>query len=144
MRGYPGFEEQYSSHHHHHGHGGYYNPTQRYAQGSSSPLNAHFAPAAASDPHLRPGEGSYACAFDTLDESAFGAGTGAFTGLATSGGGNGGGENVVCLGWEGGVDIWKVGRGVVEQVGRLEGLGGGVKSAKVMHNVPHLDRTPPL
>ena len=81
---------------------------------------------------LQPGEGNFACTFDTLDEPAFGGANGGFMGLAVSGGnGNGGGENVVCLGWEGGVDIWRVGRGVVEQVGRLEGLGGGVKGAKV-------------
>lgn len=129
VRGYPGFEEQYSSYH---GHGGYYNPTQRYAQGSPSPLNAQFGAAATVNTLLQPGEGNFACTFDTLDEPAFGGANGGFMGLAVSGGnGNGGGENVVCLGWEGGVDIWRVGRGVVEQVGRLEGLGGGVKGAKV-------------
>ncbi|PWW72849.1 hypothetical protein C7212DRAFT_285702 [Tuber magnatum] len=136
VRGYPGFEEQYSCY----GHGGYYNPTQRYAQGSPSPLNAQFGAAATVNTRLRPGEGNFACTFDTLDEPAFGGANGGFMGLAVSGGnGNGGGENVVCLGWEGGVDVWKVGRGVVEQVGRLEGLGGGVKGAKILPTPPRDD-----
>ncbi|KAG0639610.1 hypothetical protein HOY80DRAFT_1009447 [Tuber brumale] len=137
VRGYPGFEEQYSSYH---GHGGYYNPTQRYAQGSPSPLNAQFGAAATVNTLLQPGEGNFACTFDTLDEPAFGGANGGFMGLAVSGGnGNGGGENVVCLGWEGGVDIWRVGRGVVELVGRLEGLGGGVKGAKILPTPPRDD-----
>lgn len=109
---------------------GYYNPTQRYAQGSPVPSSLQFGgsqPQSQSQSQLRPGEGNYACTFDTLDEPF-----GGYAGAAASGGaGNGGGDNVVCLGWEGGVDVWKIGRGVLEQVGRLEGLGGGVKSAKV-------------
>lgn len=127
IRGYPGFEEQFANGHSAPGNNvGYYNPTQRYAQGSPVPLSLHFG-GSQSQPQLQPGEGNYACTFDTLDEPF-----GGYAGAAASGGtGNGGGDNVVCLGWEGGVDIWKVGRGVLEQVGRLEGLGGGVKSAKV-------------
>lgn len=123
IRGYPGFEEQFTSNHSVPGNNvGYYNPTQRYAQGSPIPLSLQFGGS-----QLQPGEGNYACTFDTLDEPF-----GGYAGAAAGGGiGNGGGDNVVCLGWEGGVDVWKVGRGVLEQVGRLEGLGGGVKSAKV-------------
>lgn len=127
IRGYPGFEEQFTNHSAP-GSNGYYNPSQRYAvQGSPIPLSPQFG---GLQPQLQPGEGNYACSFDTLDEP-FGGHAGATTG---NGGGSGGGDNVLCLGWEGGVDVWKVGRGVLEQVGRLEGLGGGVKSAKV---TPH-------
>lgn len=131
IRGYPGFEEQFANSHGTPGsNGGYYNPTQRYAQGSPVPLSLQFG-GSQSQSQLQPGEGNYACTFDTLDEPF-----GGITGAAASGGaGNGGGDNVLCLGWEGGVDVWKVGRGVLEQVGRLEGLGGGVKSAKV--DFPH-------
>ena len=59
---------------------------------------------------LTPGDGGYACSFDTLDGDS---------------------ENVVCLGWEGGIDVWRVGKGSLDLIGRLEGLSGGVKSAKV-------------
>ncbi|KAH0612967.1 uncharacterized protein H6S33_009347 [Morchella sextelata] len=132
IRGYPGFEEQFTNHSAP-GSNGYYNPSQRYAvQGSPIPLSPQFG---GLQPQLQPGEGNYACSFDTLDEP-FGGHAGATTG---NGGGSGGGDNVLCLGWEGGVDVWKVGRGVLEQVGRLEGLGGGVKSAKILPTPPRND-----
>ncbi|KAI5808513.1 hypothetical protein DFH27DRAFT_606808 [Peziza echinospora] len=60
---------------------------------------------------LTPGDGGYACSFDTLDGDS---------------------ENVVCLGWEGGIDVWRVGKGSLDLIGRLEGLSGGVKSAKIL------------
>lgn len=40
-------------------------------------------------------------------------------------------ENVVFVGFEGGMEVWKVGRSAVEMVGRLEGMRGGVKGGKV-------------
>lgn len=59
---------------------------------------------------LRPGDASYACSFDSLDGDS---------------------ENVLCLGWEGGLDVWRIGKGSLDLLGRLEGLTGGVRSAKV-------------
>lgn len=124
IRGYPGFEEQFKNHSAPGNNVGYYNPTQRYAQGSPTPLSSPFG---GLQSQLQPGEGNYACSFDTLDEPF-----GGYAGVTAGNGvGNSGGDNVICLGWEGGVDVWKIGKGVLEQVGRLEGLGGGVKSAKV-------------
>jgi len=118
IRGYPGFEEQY------YGTAGgsnnnnyFYAPTQRPA---GVPLNG---PA-----HLQAGENNYACELATVDELGLSSGNPRVTGGS---GGSGGGDNVVCLGWDGGVDIWRIGRGAVEQVGRLEGLRGSVKGAKV-------------
>jgi hypothetical protein len=40
-------------------------------------------------------------------------------------------ENVVCVAFEGGMEIWKVGRSAVEMVGRLEGMRGVVRGGKV-------------
>lgn len=118
-RGYPGFEEQYSAN----STPGNFYPRQRYPQ-HASPVNGNGA--AKGGAHVQPGENNYACELATIDELGIGGSNG-----RVSAGGAGGGDNVVCLGWDGGVDVWRVGRGVVEQVGRLEGLKGGVKSAKV-------------
>ncbi|KAF8422374.1 hypothetical protein EV426DRAFT_712796 [Tirmania nivea] len=60
---------------------------------------------------LRPGDASYACSFDTLDGES---------------------ENVLCFGWEGGLDVWRAGKGSLDLLGRLEGLSGGVRSAKIL------------
>lgn len=59
---------------------------------------------------LRPGDASYACSFDALDGDS---------------------ENVLCFGWEGGLDVWRAGKDSLDLLGRLEGLPGGVRSAKV-------------
>lgn len=52
------------------------------------------------------------CSLDTLDDG-------------------GAGENVVVLGWHGGVDVLKLARGMLELIGRIEGLPGSVHVAKV-------------
>jgi hypothetical protein len=79
---------------------------------------------------VQPGENSYACELSTIDELGFGDGN------ARAAGGHGtGGDNVVCLGWDGGVDIWRIGRNTVEQIGKLEGLRGSVKGAKVRRDI---------
>ena len=59
---------------------------------------------------LTPGDGSYACSFDTLDSDS---------------------ENVLCLGWEGGMDVWRIGKGSLDLLGRLEGLPGAVRNSVV-------------
>ncbi|KAF8471786.1 hypothetical protein BDZ91DRAFT_760427 [Kalaharituber pfeilii] len=69
---------------------------------------------------LIPGDVGYACSFDTLDGDA---------------------ENVLCFGWEGGIDVWKIGKGSLDLLGRLEGLSGGVKGAKIL---PTPQRDDPL
>lgn len=76
---------------------------------------------------MQPGENNYACELTTIDEL----GIVGSNGRVAAGGAHGGGDNVVCLGWDGGVDVWRVNRASGEQFGRLEGLKGGVKSAKV-------------
>ncbi|KAF2270905.1 hypothetical protein CC78DRAFT_573264 [Lojkania enalia] len=64
------------------------------------------------------GEGGYHCGFDTLcmagDEASKAA------------------ENVLLVGYQGGLDIFRVERGKMDIVGRLEGLRGGVLGAKVL------------
>ncbi|KAI5789382.1 hypothetical protein FPQ18DRAFT_278426, partial [Pyronema domesticum] len=45
-------------------------------------------------------------------------------------------ENVVFVGFEGGMEVWKVGRSAVEMVGRLEGMRGGVKGGKILPHPP--------
>lgn len=68
--------------------------------------------ASSGDPtRLKPGDTSYACSFDTLDGDS---------------------ENVLCFGWEGGLDVWRAGKGSIDLLGRLEGLPGGVRSAKIL------------
>ncbi|KAF8247058.1 hypothetical protein K440DRAFT_644243 [Wilcoxina mikolae CBS 423.85] len=122
VRGYAGFEEQYSGPY---GSAGtYYNSTQRYPHGSP---NAQLNGGA----HLQPGESRFACELATVDELGW---TG--TNARVAGGNGAGGDNVVCLGYDGGVDIWRVGRSTVEQIGRLEGLKGSVKGAKILPNPP--------
>ena len=117
VRGYPGFEEQYSGPY---GSAGtYYNPTQRYPHGLP---NAQVNGGA----HLQSGESRFACELATVDELGW-----TSTNARVAGGNGGGGDNVVCLGYDGGIDIWRVGRSTVEQIGRLEGLKGSVKGAKV-------------
>jgi hypothetical protein len=64
------------------------------------------------------GEGGYFCGFDTLsmagDEAAKAA------------------ENVLLVGYQGGIDVFRVERGRMDVVGRLEGLRGGVIGAKIL------------
>lgn len=111
---YHGFDEQYSAPNSTPG-GHFY--SKRYPQHHAA-VNGHTTGA-----HIQPGQNSYAVELQNTDDLSA-SGSPRNDGSAPS-------DNVVCLGWEGGVDIWRVGRGVVEQVGRLEGLSGGVKSAKV-------------
>lgn len=59
---------------------------------------------------IGPGDASYACSFDTLDGDS---------------------ENVLCFGWEGGLDVWRAGKGSLDLLGRLEDLPGGVRNAQV-------------
>ncbi|KAI5801236.1 hypothetical protein EDC01DRAFT_612607 [Geopyxis carbonaria] len=125
VRGYPGFEEQYSAPSSSSA-GGYY-PSQRYQHGSPVLTNGQTSGVGA---HVNSGE-QYACELATLDELGISGGSARLAGGATSGG-----DNVICLGWDGGVDIWRIGRGAVDQIGRLEGLKGGVKSAKILPNPP--------
>lgn len=65
-----------------------------------------------------PGEGGYYCGLDTLsmcgDEPSK---------LA---------ENVLVVGYEGGLDIYKMERGRMDVIGRLEGLRGSVLAAKIL------------
>lgn len=117
VRGYPGFDEYHASHG---SQPGYYNPTTRYSHGShGSPVPVGQARAPG---HAQPGSNGFACELAALDEPGA-------TGTARTAGS--GGDNVVLLGWDAGLDVWRVGRGVVEQLGRLDGLRGGVRSAKV-------------
>jgi hypothetical protein len=72
-----------------------------------------------------PGEGGYYCGFDTLgtagDEAARGA------------------ENVLLVGQQGGLDVFRVERSKLEIVGRLEGLKGAVIGAKILPWVSRRD-----
>jgi hypothetical protein len=67
---------------------------------------------------IQPGEGGYFCGFDTLtmcgDEAARTA------------------ENVLLVGQQGGLDVFRVERGKMDLLGRLEGLRGAVIGAKVL------------
>jgi hypothetical protein len=67
---------------------------------------------------IAPGEGGYFCGFDTLsiagDEAARTA------------------ENVLLVGQQGGLDVFKVEKSKLEIVGRLEGLKGAVLGAKII------------
>jgi len=76
------------------------------------------------------GDSGFACSFDVLDDVDITTATVKANGQQataplTSG------TDVICLGWEGGVDVWKVGRGDVELLGRMSGLTGSVVGAKV-------------
>ncbi|KAF2625876.1 hypothetical protein BU25DRAFT_412129 [Macroventuria anomochaeta] len=79
------------------------------------------------DGSVPPGEGGCFCGFDTLsmagDEAA----------RST--------ENVLLIGAQGGLDVFRVERGKLDIVGRLEGLRGGVIGAKVL---PWSSRRDPL
>lgn len=76
---------------------------------------------------ITPGEGGYFCGFDTLsaagDEAARVA------------------ENVLLVGQQGSLDIFRVERSKLEIVGRLEGLRGAVLGAKIL---PWTSRRDPL
>ncbi|PSN63169.1 hypothetical protein BS50DRAFT_105782 [Corynespora cassiicola Philippines] len=73
------------------------------------------------------GEGGYFCGFDTLsmagDEPARSA------------------ENVLLVGYQGGIDVFRVEKGKMDIVGRLEGLRGNVIGAKIL---PWTSRRDPL
>ncbi|KAJ4286085.1 hypothetical protein N0V90_013434 [Kalmusia sp. IMI 367209] len=73
------------------------------------------------------GEEGYFCGFDTLgmagDEAARTA------------------ENVLLVGYQGGIDVFRVEKGKMDVVGRLEGLRGGVIGAKIL---PWTSRRDPL
>lgn len=76
---------------------------------------------------LTPGEEGYFCGFDTLvaagDEAARAA------------------ENVILVGSQGGLDMFRVEKSKMDLVGRLEGLRGGVIGAKV---IPWTSRVDPM
>ncbi|KAF2132160.1 hypothetical protein P153DRAFT_364585 [Dothidotthia symphoricarpi CBS 119687] len=76
---------------------------------------------------MQPGEGGYYCGFDTLamagDEAAQPS------------------ENVLLVGCQGGLDVFRVEQGKLDIVGRLEGLRGAVISAKIL---PWASRTDPF
>ncbi|KAF2856961.1 hypothetical protein T440DRAFT_383677 [Plenodomus tracheiphilus IPT5] len=76
---------------------------------------------------MTPGEGGYFCGFDTLvaagDEAARAA------------------ENVILIGSQGGLDVFRVEKSKMDLVGRLEGLRGAVIGAKV---IPWTSRIDPL
>ena len=67
---------------------------------------------------IQPGEGGYFCGFDTLsmagDEAARSS------------------ENVLLVGSQGGLDVFRVEKSKMDIVGRLEGLRGGVIGAKIL------------
>ncbi|KAI9775276.1 MAG: hypothetical protein M1839_001328 [Geoglossum umbratile] len=63
-----------------------------------------------------PGDSRYYCGFDSL------AGSGASSDA----------ENVLLMGWQGGLDVFRVERDKLDMIGRLEGLRGGVVSAKIL------------
>lgn len=76
---------------------------------------------------ITPGEGGYFCGFDTLtmcgDEASRTA------------------ENVLLVGQQGGLDVFRVERGKMDILGRLEGLNGAVLGAKI---IPWTSRRDPL
>ncbi|KAF1838767.1 hypothetical protein BDW02DRAFT_488180 [Decorospora gaudefroyi] len=76
---------------------------------------------------IQPGEGGYFCGFDTL--------TMAGDGAARSN------ENVLLVGCQGGLDVFRVEKSKMDIVGRLEGLRGAVVGAKIL---PWTGRRDPL
>ncbi|EPS43957.1 hypothetical protein H072_2068 [Dactylellina haptotyla CBS 200.50] len=101
---------------------------------ATSPTPSHLSGRGGARPpahagHLRPGDGGWAFSFDVLDDLE--GLIGSESAQKASGSGVVG-TDVVCLGWEGGVDVWKVGRGVVELVARMSGLPGTVIGAKLL------------
>ena len=79
------------------------------------------------DGGVLPGEGGYFCGFDTLSMAGDDA-------ARTT-------ENVLLVGSQGGLDVFRVERGKLDIVGRLEGLRGGVVGAKIL---PWSSRWDPL
>lgn len=79
------------------------------------------------DGGVLPGEGGYFCGFDTLSMAADAA-------ARTS-------ENVLLAGFQGGLDVFRVERGRLDIIGRLEGLSGSVIGAKIL---PWSSRKDPL
>jgi hypothetical protein len=67
---------------------------------------------------LSPGERGYYCAFDTLSTAGHGPSVSA--------------ENVLLVGWEGGVRVQRVSRKNIDIIGAIEGLRGGVVGAKIL------------
>ena len=98
------------------GFGGFYASSQRSAGGTLN-VGANF----------QPNQNNYASALATIDE------LGLVGGNVRVAGGNGasGGDNVVISGWDGGVDVWRIGRNTTEQIARLDGVRGSVMGAKV-------------
>ncbi|ORY02476.1 hypothetical protein BCR34DRAFT_605575 [Clohesyomyces aquaticus] len=76
---------------------------------------------------ITPGEGGYYCGFDTLSMAGDEASRTA--------------ENVLVAGYEGGIDVYRVDRGKMDIIGRLEGLRGSVLGAKIL---PWPSRRDPL
>lgn len=81
----------------------------------------------ASEDGITPGEGGYFCGFDTLSMAGDDAARVA--------------ENVLLVGYQGGLDVFRVEKGRMDIVGRLEGLSGSVIGAKVL---PWTSRRDPL
>ncbi|KAF2440611.1 hypothetical protein P171DRAFT_435389 [Karstenula rhodostoma CBS 690.94] len=73
------------------------------------------------------GEEGYFCGFDTLGMAADEAARNA--------------ENVILVGYQGGLDVFRVEKGKMDVLGRLEGLRGGVIGAKIL---PWTSRRDPL
>ncbi|KAK6537873.1 hypothetical protein TWF694_010772 [Orbilia ellipsospora] len=101
---------------------------------ATSPTPSHLSGRGGARPpahsgHLRPGDNGWAFSFDVLDDLE--GLIGSESAQKASGSGVVG-TDVICLGWEGGVDVWKVGRGVVELVARMSGLPGTVVGAKLL------------
>lgn len=67
---------------------------------------------------ISPGEGGYFCGFDTLDMAADEAARSA--------------ENILLVGQQGGLDVFRVEKGKLDIIGRLEGLRGAVLGAKIL------------
>lgn len=80
-------------------------------------------------PHdgMQPGEGGYFCGFDTLTMGGDDAARQA--------------ENVLLVGAQGGLDVFRVEKSKMDLIGRLEGLRGGVLGAKIL---PWTSRKDPL
>ncbi|GAB7357692.1 hypothetical protein MBLNU459_g0363t1 [Dothideomycetes sp. NU459] len=80
-----------------------------------------------SDQTVVAGTRGYFCGFDSLEGSNAGSSPAA--------------NNVILLGWEGGLDVYRLLRHRSDIVGRLEGLRGSVIDAKIL---PWVDRDDPL
>ncbi|KAH0562198.1 hypothetical protein GP486_003109 [Trichoglossum hirsutum] len=82
------------------------------------------------EPGLVPGDSGYYCGFDSLALAGDGASSDA--------------ENVLLMGWQGGLDVFRVERDKLDIIGRLEGLRGGVIDAKVLPWMARDDPFAPL